>query len=191
MARFVSDNPEIVSKLFCNRGKVVFSGFGLDPSLCESSDMNRNCTYSINCTDINPKLTIVKEGFETNLRDDTNQIHIAMQLIQEGFNVVVNAQDGDMVQISVLALSQLLLVERCQRKLGNLFIQGTKQTVVKSEDEKYEEEYINITMLTKSIINHKKLVTLDKKHRVPSIVALLILGGDTTSYLFLPLSDGY
>jgi hypothetical protein len=196
MGRFVRDQPKLVADIFNRRGRVVLSGFGVeDPSTGVASDLNRKCTYEIDCSSDSPELREKydenSETFETNLRDDTNQIFVAMEWLRQRKNVVVYAEDADMVQISLLALSQKLLIEKVDvNSIGNLSIQMTKQHITNEENEnnkEYYKEYIHLNALYISIVNHKKLDVLNEEHRVPSIVALfIILGGDTTSYLYLP-----
>ena len=74
------------------------------------------------------------------------------------------------------------LVSPAAAPLGRLFVQTTTQQV-----ESFTEEYVCCNQLADSINAHPAVGSIPRSDRVRSVVALFILlGGDTTSYLYLP-----
>lgn len=184
---FVQHHPEKVAKVMGNEGTIQFAGYG-------ENDDQRMSTFQIVCSSHNPKLEEVAE-LKSNCLEDTNQVAIAKKSLNEGKNVVIVVEDGDLPQIGVLNVGTALMESEDENLIvddtiikGNLFIKMTQQSIT-IDGKTIMEEYINCNELSQSMINHSgfELANINIGERVPSVIALMILlGGDTTSYLYLP-----
>lgn len=77
--------------------------------------------------------------------------------------------------------------------IGLLFVHTTKQEVERTEGAPFIEEFVCCNQLADSINTAPSLAStsIPRSERVRSVVALFILlGGDTTSYLYLPYGKG-
>jgi hypothetical protein len=98
---------------------------------------------------------------------------------------MIISEDGDLVQICLLNQGSILTEDNSEN-IGKLFVKMSKQDLTINESI-ISEEYINCNELATSVMNHVGLSSIPLKQRVPSVVLLMIiLGGDTTSYLYLP-----
>lgn len=155
-------------------GKIRFCGFGA--TLEQRAQM-------IEIDAAHPTQFQVIDELASENREDTNMYWAAKSSLLKQENVVIWVEDGDLPLISILNLNQEIV---STSNMGKLFVQMTKQDIVVG-DETRVEKYLNCSQVVNDIIGHLGLNLLERHHRVPSIVTLMILlGGDTTSYLYLP-----
>ena len=188
--RELVDNGDVRKALGVGGNEVSFSGVG-------SSEDERKRTITLGAGSVISQLST-----PSNQREDTEAIHQAVQTINEAENAIIEAQDTDIFCIGTLAADkqqQLLELSREERTLGKLFVRMTSQDVplsVGSNSGSFSEEYWCCNDLATQIkaypgFSKLRAGTTEEvvafEYRVPSVIALFILlGGDTTSYLYLP-----
>jgi hypothetical protein len=134
----------------------------------------------------NPGNCIAIESLESDNREDTNLVGMAMHETSNQRNALIWVEDGDLPQIAILNLSEYLCT-RMHDQIGTIFIRFSAQSVQIEDKSYFDEQFINCNELGMSIINHPGLQHLNQDLRIPTIVVLMIiLGGDTTSYIYMP-----
>ena len=183
-------NGSLSEALGAGGNKVSFSGVG-------SSEDERKRTVTLGAGNVTPQLSAPSDQ-----REDTEAIRQAVATINKNENAMVEGADTDFFLIGTLAVDkqqQLLVLSGEERTLGKLFVRMTRKPVqinVGGSSDSFSEEYWCCNDLATQIQGYpgfsklragttEEIVALE--HRVPSVIALFILlGGDTTSYLYLP-----
>ena len=183
-------NGSLSEALGAGGNKVSFSGVG-------SSEDERKSTVTLGAGNVTPQLSAPSDQ-----REDTEAIRQAVATINKNENAMVEGADTDFFLIGTLAVDkqqQLLVLPGEERTLGKLFVRMTRKPVqinVGGSSDSFSEEYWCCNDLATQIQGYpgfsklragttEEIVALE--HRVPSVIALFILlGGDTTSYLYLP-----
>lgn len=167
-----------------SNGHVSFSGVGE----CEDERMR---SIHLNVSD----LLIMEISSPSFQREDTNLFHESAPTLKRGGNVIISADDTDLLLIGMLGMNVLghglsrTSAQGAEARLGSLFVKTTAQMVDNGSGGKFEEQFICCDEVGKCITAHPALSCIATEFRVPSVVAeCIILGGDTTSYLYLPYS---
>lgn len=162
------------------KGRVSFSGVG-------GSEEERMRSIHLSCSE--PGVRSIHISGPSRQREDTNLFHEAVATLKSGQHVIVNAEDTDLLLICTLGVSVLQQGVSAPSKLGLLFVKTTTQRVDLGNGNIFSEQFICCNEVAQCISSHASLSCVDSKFRVASVVALFILlGGDTTSYLYLPYS---
>jgi hypothetical protein len=187
-------NGKVRETLGTGGGAVSFSGVG-------SVEEERRRTVTLGANDAPPQFSA-----PSGQREDTELERQATQTMRNGKNTLLVGDDIDHLCIGTLAADkqqQLLLLSREERTLGKIFVRMKSQQVPLGDggdSGSFEEQYWCCDDLANEI---KALPELSKQRagtaeeepepvvaleqRVPSVIALMILlGGDTTSYLYHP-----
>ena len=158
-----------------NIGVVSFSGFG-------SCEADRQRTLTLRCVQ---GIRIVEVSEPSVQREDTQLLLEACPTLQHGDNVEIRSIDTDLLLIGISAINRLLA--EGGGRLGILFIRTSVQEVDIGNERTFKEELFCCNDLVLSIQEHASLNSFPMYLRVKCIVGLMILlGGDTTSYLYLP-----
>ena len=124
--------------------------------------------------------------------EDTNLVRLALRCSATAGKVaVIHAEDTDLLLIGVLAMAKLMALCTNQEFTEDNVMRMKKQAV-EANGVSFSEEYMSCGALARSIVQHPGLQHIgDEFMRVASVVsALVLLGGDTTSYMYIPYRKG-
>jgi len=188
--------PQLRSQLnaaLAGAGDVSFCGVG-------SNEDERKRTLTLRSGETSQQRQAAEVTGSSSQREDTNLFHEAVPTLLNGKHALIEAADTDLLLIGTLGIDKLQQEEESRQQsgarglaaveatppLGLLFVNTIEQKI-----DSFTEEFMCCNQVADSINTNPSLssaaASIPRSERVRSVVALFILlGGDTTSYLYLP-----